>query len=33
VVALLGEGRDGHPLRWLAFGLFVVGFHFDLLGS
>lgn len=25
--------RPGHPLRWSAFTLFLVGFHFDLLAS
>jgi multisubunit Na+/H+ antiporter MnhE subunit len=25
--------RQAHPLRWLGFLLFVVGFHFDLLAS
>lgn len=30
--ALSGD-NPGHPLRWLAFILIIVGFHFDLLGS
>jgi hypothetical protein len=30
---LLDVARPAHPLRWLAFVAFVVGFHFDLLAS
>ncbi|MFI0470303.1 hypothetical protein ACH347_40090 [Saccharopolyspora sp. 5N102] len=30
--SLSGE-NPGHPLRWLAFILIVIGFHLDLLGS
>lgn len=30
---LLAGKNPGHPLRWLAFVLIVVGFHFDLLAS
>ena len=33
LVTVLGREGSGYPLRWLAFGLFLVGFHFDLLGS
>jgi hypothetical protein len=25
--------RNAHPLRWVAFYLFIVGFHFDLLAA
>lgn len=31
--AMLFADRPGHPMRWAAFLLVVVGFHFDLLGS
>ncbi|MEV4166670.1 hypothetical protein [Nonomuraea dietziae] len=30
---LLGGRIPAHPLRWIGFVLFVVGFHFDLLAS
>lgn len=30
---LFGGSTPGHVARWLALGLFVVGFHFDLLAS
>jgi hypothetical protein len=30
---LLDRGNPGHPIRWFAFALFVIGFHFDLLAS
>lgn len=30
---LLDRARPAHPARWLAFGLFLVGFHFDFLAS
>ncbi|WP_143121707.1 hypothetical protein [Saccharopolyspora antimicrobica] len=29
----LRGNNPGHPLRWIAFALFVYGFHLDLLGS
>jgi hypothetical protein len=31
--ALLGKAEPAHVLRWAAFVLFVVGFHFELLAS
>jgi hypothetical protein len=33
LAALLDRSRPAHPLRWLAVGLFIVGFQFDLLAS
>jgi hypothetical protein len=30
---LLDREQPGHPARWIAFLLFIVGFHFDLLAS
>ncbi|MCA1604302.1 MAG: hypothetical protein LC775_02190 [Acidobacteria bacterium] len=33
LAAVLDRSRPAHPLRWLAFSLFVIGFHFDLLAS
>jgi hypothetical protein len=30
---LLDRARPAHPARWVAFFLFVVGFHFDFLAS
>jgi len=33
LAALLDRTQPAHPLRWVAFGLFVAGFHFDLLAS
>jgi len=30
---LLNQDRPAHVLRWVAFVLFIVGFHFDLLAS
>jgi hypothetical protein len=27
------SGRPGHPMRWVAFVVVLVGFHFDLLAS
>jgi hypothetical protein len=33
VERLLNREQPGHPARWIAFILFLVGFHFDLLAS
>ncbi len=33
LAVLLDRSRPAHPLRWVAMGLFVAGFHFDLLAS
>jgi hypothetical protein len=33
LAALLSRMGSAHPLRWIAFIIFVVGFHFDLLAS
>lgn len=33
VLFAIGTDRPGHPIRWAAFIAFLVGFHFDLLGS
>lgn len=30
---LFDSNRPGHPARWVAFGLVLTGFHFDLLAS
>jgi hypothetical protein len=30
---VFGSGRPGHPMRWVAFGFVLTGFHFDLLAS
>jgi hypothetical protein len=33
LAVLLNRSQPAHPLRWAAFGLFLIGFHFDLLAS
>lgn len=33
LAVLLDRARPAHPARWVAFVLFIVGFHFDMLAS
>lgn len=33
LATLLSRMEPSHPLRWIAFTIFVIGFHFDLLAS